>query len=196
MFKKIEAQVAVQMSNTASTVEWSTLPRQEIERAVFKLQKRIYQATVENNQPKARKVQKTLLNSWFAKLMAVRRVTQENKGKKTAGIDGVKSIEPKVRLELAKALKVTGKSRPVRRIYIPKPGKDEQRPLGIPTMNDRATQALVKMAIEPEWEAKFESNSYGFRPGRGCHDAVDQIFQSIKQKAKYALDADIAGCFD
>ena len=161
------------MSNTASTVEWSTLPWQEIERAVFKLQKLIYQATVENNQTKTRKVQKTLLNSWFAKLMAVRRVTQENKGKKTAGIDGVKSVKPEVRLELAKALKVTGKSKPVRRIYIPKPGKDEKRPLGIPTMNDRATQALVKMAIEPEWEAKFESNSYGFRPGRGCHDAIE-----------------------
>ena len=79
---------------------------------------------------------------------------------------------------------------------IPKPGTDEKRPLGIPTINDRALQALCKITLEPEWEAKFEPNSYGFRPGRSCHDAIEAIFNSIKQKAKYVLDADIAKCFD
>src|SRR5713101_7691820 len=79
---------------------------------------------------------------------------------------------------------------------IPKPGKAEMRPLGIPTMLERAVQALAKMALEPEWEAPFEANSYGFRPGRSCHDAVEAIFRAIAQKAKFALDADIAKCFD
>jgi RNA-directed DNA polymerase len=79
---------------------------------------------------------------------------------------------------------------------IPKPGKAEKRPLGIPTMSDRALQCLVKLALEPEWEAKFEPNSYGFRPGRSCHDAISAIYLSINKKPKYVLDADIAKCFD
>jgi RNA-directed DNA polymerase len=88
------------------------------------------------------------------------------------------------------------KPKPARRVWIPKPGKDEKRPLGIPTMLDRAVQALTKMAIEPEWEAIFEPNSYGFRPGRSLHDAMSQIHRYTSQKEKYILDADIKGCFD
>jgi RNA-directed DNA polymerase len=89
------------------------------------------------------------------------------------------------------------KARPVRRVLIPKPGKpDERRPLGIPVMLDRAHQALVKLALEPEWEARFEPNSYGFRPGRSAHDAVAAIYNEIVSKPKYVLDADIRSCFD
>nr|WP_232229450.1 group II intron reverse transcriptase/maturase [Crinalium epipsammum] len=116
--------------------------------------------------------------------------------KKTAGVDGVKSLSPVQRLALVKKLVLKGKSKPTRRVWIDKPGTDEKRPLGIPTMYDRALQALVKLALEPEWEARFEPNSYGFRPGRSCHDAVDAIFNAIRYKAKYVLDADIAKCFD
>ena len=86
--------------------------------------------------------------------------------------------------------------KPIRRVNIPKPGTTETRPLGIPTINDRATQTLVKLALEPEWEALFEPNSYGFRPGRSCHDAIGAIFNSISSKSKYVLDADISKCFD
>jgi RNA-directed DNA polymerase len=136
------------------------------------------------------------MSSWSAKVLAVRRVTQDNQGKRTAGTDGVASLEPHERLTLVASLDLDAKPKPVRRVWIPKPGTDEQRPLGIPTMHDRALQALVKLALEPEWEAKFEPNSYGFRPGRSCQDAIDAIYMSIKQKAKYALDADIAKCFD
>ncbi len=142
------------------------------------------------------KLQKTLIRSWSAKCIAVRRVTQDNQGKNTAGVDGVKSLTPKQRTNLVGKLKLEGKAKPTRRVNIPKPGTTETRPLGIPTINDRALQALCKMALEPEWEAKFEPNSYGFRPGRSCHDAIGAIFNNIKQKAKYALDADIAKCFD
>ena len=126
----------------------------------------------------------------------MRRVTQDNKGKNTAGVDGIKSLTPKQRINLVNNLKLTGKSQPTRRVMIPKSGTGEKRPLGIPTINDRALQALCKMALEPEWEALFEPNSYGFIPGRSCHDAIEAIYLSIKQKAKYVLDADIAKCFD
>jgi RNA-directed DNA polymerase len=136
------------------------------------------------------------MKSWYAKCLAVRRVTQDNQGKKTAGVDGVKSLTPVQRFKLITSMDFKYKSRAVRRVWIPKPGKAEKRPLGIPTMHDRALQALLKMVIEPEWEAKFESNSYGFRPGRSAHDAVEAIFTAIAQKSKFVLDADIAQCFD
>ena len=138
------------------------------------------------------------MKSWSARMLAVRRVTQDNRGKKTAGIDGVKSLTPKQRLALVDRLRRINnqKAKPVRRVWIDKPGKTEKRPLGIPTMDDRAAQALAKAALEPEWEAKFEENSYGFRPGRSCHDAIEAIFNSINKKPKYVLDADIAKCFD
>jgi RNA-directed DNA polymerase len=143
-----------------------------------------------------KRLQKLLLKSKSAKLLAVRRVTQINKGKKTAGIDGVKSLSPTQRLKLANELNLNEKSKPVRRIWIPKPGKTEKRPLGIPTMTDRAKQALVKLALEPEFEAKFAPNFYGFRPARSCQDAIEAIFRAICLKNAYVLDADIKGCFD
>lgn len=147
--------------------EWKTLPWRAIERSVFKLQKRIYQASQRGDIKAVRKLQKTLMKSWSARMFAVRRVTQDNRGKKTAGVDGVKSLTPKQRLALVSRLRRINnqKAKPVRRVWIDKPGRTEKRPLGIPTMDDRAAQALVKAALEPEWEAKFEKNSYGFRPG-------------------------------
>lgn len=178
------------------TVEWKDLNWRKLEKVTFKLQKRIYQASERGDIKAVRKLQKTLIRSWSARCIAVRRVTQDNQGKNTAGVDGVKSLTPKQRINLVGKLKLNGKVKPTRRVMIPKPGTTETRPLGIPTINDRALQALVKLALEPEWEAKFEPNSYGFRPGRSCHDAIGAIFSNIRYKAKYVLDADIAQCFD
>ncbi|WRH65775.1 MAG: group II intron reverse transcriptase/maturase [Planktothrix sp. GU0601_MAG3] len=178
------------------TVEWKDLNWRKLEKVTFKLQKRIFQASTRGDVKAVRKLQKTLINSWSAKCIAVRRVTQDNQGKNTAGVDGVKSLTPKQRMNLVGRLKLTNKAKPTRRVEIPKPGTTETRPLGIPTINDRALQALVKLALEPEWEAKFEPNSYGFRPGRSCHDAIEAIFNSIRYKSKYVLDADISKCFD
>lgn len=194
----IETQVAVNMSNTEqqTTVEWRQLDWRKLEKRVFKLQKRIYQASQRGDIKAVRKLQKTLIKSWSAKCLAVRKVSQDNQGKKTAGVDGVKSLSPDQRLAMVKQLKFTGKSKPVCRVWIPKPGRQEQRPLGIPTLYDRALQTLARLALEPEWEAKFEANSYGFRPGRSCQDAISAIRASIQRKSKYVLDADIAGCFD
>ena len=176
---------------------WHQIDWKVAEKTVYSLQRRIYQASSRDDVKVVRRLQKLLLRSFFAKAIAVRRVSQDNTGKKTAGIDGVKSLSPKERIELVYSLvPLTGKSDPVRRVWIPKPGKDEKRPLGIPTMEDRARQCLVKLALEPEWEAKFEPNSYGFRPGRGCHDAMEAIFNALRSKTAYVLDADIAKCFD
>lgn len=186
------------MSKTSvkTTVEWNQTDWRKLERRVYKLQKRIFRASSRGDIKAVRRLQKTLMRSWSAKMLAVRRVTQDNQGKKTAGVDGIKSLTPVQRLALVQKLKLTGKAMPTRRVWIDKPGKEEKRPLGIPTMYDRALQAQVKLALEPEWEARFEPNSYGFRPGRSCHDAIQAIFLAIRQKTKYVLDADIAKCFD
>jgi RNA-directed DNA polymerase len=184
--------------NTATRplYKWQDLPWKKFERAVFKLQKRIYQASKRGDTQAVHKLQRLLVNSWSAKCLAVRRVTQDNRGKNTAGIDGIKSLTPKERLQLAEKLELPDTASPVRRIWIPKPGKSEKRPLGIPIMRNRAEQALAKLALEPEWEARFEPNSYGFRPGRSTHDAIEAIFNNICHQAKFVLDADIAACFD
>lgn len=178
-----------------NTVGWNDIDWRKTERIVFKLQKRIYAASRRGDIKQVRKLQKTLLKSWSNKVLAVRRVTQENTGKKTAGVDGVKALSPEARMSLIGTLTIGGKSKPTRRVWIPKPN-GEKRPLGIPTIHDRALQAVIKAALEPEWEAMFEANSFGFRPGRSCHDAIRQIKDSIQNKAKFVLDADIAKCFD
>jgi RNA-directed DNA polymerase len=179
---------------------WNELPWRKLEKHVYRIQKRIYRAKQAGKTRAVQKLQKLLMKSKAARLLAVRRVTQDNRGKKTAGVDGVKSVKPAQRLTMTEMIHPKYnkwyKPKPARRVWIPKPGKDEKRPLGIPTMLDRALQALAKMAIEPEWEAIFEPHSYGFRPGRSLHDAMSQIHQYTCQKEKYILDADIKGCFD
>jgi len=176
--------------------EWKDINWRKAERCVFKLQKRIFKASQQGDVKLVHKLQRLLLKSWYAKLLAVRRVSQDNQGKKTAGLDGIKSLKPEQRRSLVNNLKLGNKSKPTRRVWIPKPNTDEKRPLGIPTMYERALQALVKLALEPEWEAKFEANSYGFRPARSAHDAIGAIYLSINKKPKYVLDADISKCFD
>jgi len=175
---------------------WETLPWKHLQRDVFKLQKRIYRASCRDDVRTVRRLQRLLLQSRAARLLAVRRVAQENQGKRSAGVDGVKALTPPQRLELAHTLRIGQKAQPMRRVWIPKPHATELRPLGIPVMSNRAGQALVTAALEPEWEARFEPNSYGFRSGRSCQDAIDAIFASIAGQAKYVLDADIAQCFD
>ena len=185
-------------------VKWDEIDWRKAEKSVFKLQKRIYRAYVNGDVKKGKRLQKTLINSYNSRLLSVRKVSQDNRGKATAGVDKVKSLTPIKRLAMAEDLKPSDKAQPIRRVWIPKPPYvpptrgDERgvRPLGIPVMRDRAAQALVKAALEPQWEWKFEPNSYGFRPGRGAHDAIEAIYNSIKQKSKYVLDADISKCFD
>jgi RNA-directed DNA polymerase len=198
---KVEDRVVSNSKHIMSPVEtprykWDTIPWSKLEKKVFKLQKRIYQASKEGDTVRVRKLERLLLTSMSAKLLATRKVTQENQGKKTAGIDGKAGLSKTKRIALAMSLSTKATSMPLRRAWIPKKGKETLRPLGIPTIMDRAKQTLVKMALEPEWEARFDTNKYGFRPERSCQDAIEEIFCAIKTKQVYVLDADISDCFD
>ena len=185
------------MSTAVTSVyEWRDLDWRVIAQQVFKLQTRIYRASRRGDAKTVHRLQRLLLASWAARCLAVRRVTQDNRGKRTAGVDGIKNLPPAQRLRLARHLTLLPTAQPARRIWIPKPGTTEQRPLAIPVLSDRARQALALLALEPEWEARFEPHSYGFRPGRSTHDAIEAIFQAICRKPKYVLDADIAKCFE
>jgi RNA-directed DNA polymerase len=178
---------------------WASIDWRTVETTVRRLQERIYRATERGERQKARSLQQLLVRASSAKLLAIRRVTQENQGKHTAGIDGVVCDTPEARAALFRSdLSLKGyKPLPVRRVYIPK-GEGRRRPLGIPTVRDRVLQALVKQALEPEWECRFEANSYGFRPGRCPMDAIEALFAALSQQGAsgWVLDADISGCFD
>jgi RNA-directed DNA polymerase len=185
-----------------SITAWKDINWSLADKRILRYQTRIYKAAKEGNISKVKCLQKRLLKSPDAKLIAVRRVTTLNKGKTTAGVDGQIYVTDIEKIKLVKRLRLDGKALPIRRTFIPKPGKSEKRPLGIPTVGDRAKQALCKLALEPEWEARFESNSYGSRPGRNCQDAMEAIFSSLRNHSKeegyhkYVLDADISKCFD
>jgi RNA-directed DNA polymerase len=184
------------MNELTTTYEWGQVPWRKLEVTVFKRQRRIYRASPANDRKRVHKLQRLLVKSRAAKYLAVRRVTQDNQGKRTAGIDGITALTPVQRQKVVEQFDALPIGQPARRVWIPKPGTMEYRPLSIPTLYDRAHQALVKQALEPEWEAKFEPTSYGFRPGRSVHDAIGEIFIAIEKQPKYCLDADIAKCFD
>jgi len=170
------------------------------EEAVRRLRQRIFKAARQQDGAKVRRLQQLMLRSWSNTLVSVRQVTQRNSGRRTAGIDGIVALTSDQRAEMAVRVHASADRwdpLPVRRVYIPK-ANGKQRPLGIPVIEDRCHQARVRNALEPEWEARFESRSYGFRPGRGCHDAIESLFGTLcgKSKRVWILDADLAGAFD
>lgn len=178
-------------------ITWNTVQWAKVRSRVSRVQYRIFKAKKAGNILTVYALQRRLINSMDAKLLSVLQVCTLNKGRRTAGIDRIVYISDKDKLRLAYSLRLDGKAKPIRRVMIPKPGKLEKRPLGIPTIKDRAKQQLAKLALEPEWEAVFEPNSYGFRPGRSCHDAIEAIFLSLRhQRPKFVFDADIRKCFD
>lgn len=178
-------------------LSWDQIKWYKHYKEVRRIQRRIYKASQLRKTKRIHFLQKQLITSPHAKLIAVQKSTTLNKGKSTPGIDGYIATTAKQKIQMANNLEINGKSNNIKRIWIPKPGKVEKRPLGIPTIQDRAKQALCHMALEPEWEAKFEPNSYGFRPGRRPHDAIEAIFLNLRQKKdKYVYDADIRKCFD
>ncbi len=165
------------------------------------MRQRIFTASKAGDLARVRRLQRLMLGSRSNALVSVRRVTERNAGRLTAGGDGEVVLTPEAKLALADRIQHNTepfKAWPVRRVYIPKPS-GKRRPLGIPVILDRAQQARIVNALEPEWEARFEPKSYGFRPGRGCHDAIQAIFEVVKgrsPKRLWVLDADLAGAFD
>jgi RNA-directed DNA polymerase len=174
---------------------WKDINWKSCNLKVFELQYKIFTASRLRNKDEVKKLQKTLVKIEAAKFVAVRKVTQDNRGKNTPGVDGIMKLDEQARTKLARSLRLDGSASPIKRVYIPK-ANGKLRPLGIPTIQDRAKQCLLKLALEPEWEARFDINSYGFRPGYSTADAKWVVSRQIQGAPKYFLDADIKGCYD
>jgi RNA-directed DNA polymerase len=186
-----------------ATLGWHAIDWRACEESVRRLRQRIFAASRAGDLKRVRRLQKLMLRSRANTLLSVRRVTERNAGRLTAGVDGEVVLTPEAKMKLAERVQQSPepfRAQPVRRVYIPKQGSSgKRRPLGIPVILDRAQQARVVNALEPEWEARFEPRSYGFRPGRGCHDAIEAIYQTAKgnsPKRQWVLDADLAAAFD
>jgi len=184
-------------TGTATAEDWHAVNWQLVNDKVVRLQFAIAKAVREGKWRKVRCLQAKLVHSFYAKLLAVRRVT-ENRGKKTPGVDGELWSSPEAKLKAAKRLTDRNyRAKPLRRVWIPK-RNGKLRPLGIPTMYDRAMQALYLLALEPVSETRADGNSYGFRPKRAARDAIEQAFSCLSRKvaSQWILEADIKGFFD
>jgi RNA-directed DNA polymerase len=182
---------------SSEAAEWYAIDWQAVHRNVRRLQVRIVKAVKDGRWGKVRALQRLLTHSFSGKVLAVRRVT-ENQGKKTPGVDRVIWDTPEKKMQAVHELKRRGyQPQPLRRVYIPKRDGVTMRPLGIPTMKDRAQQALHLLALDPVVETTADHNSYGFRQQRSCADAIGQCFTTLSQSnPQWILEGDIASCFD
>lgn len=182
------------------TQAWQSLDRRKALRQVRRLQRRIAKAVDQGRWNKVKALQRILTRSFWAKVLAVHKVTS-NRGARTPGVDGQRWTTPAQKMRGALSLlKRRYRALPLRRIHIPKkPGSDKTRPIGIPTIRDRAMQALEQLALEPVAETQADPNSYGFRPYRAVRDAIGQcfcIFGKKSSRCEWVLEADIKSCFD
>jgi len=186
------------LTDTRTELQWKGIDWKTVYKSVNRLQTRITKAVKQQKWHLVKRLQYLLTHSRYAKMLAVRRVCQ-NKGKRTAGIDGEKWLTPETKTNAVLMLSDKKyKAKPLRRVYIEKYGKKEKRPLSIPTMYDRAMQALYALALNPVAETTADTTSFGFRIYRSAHDACKQVFHdlSMKNSARWILEGDIKGCFD
>src|SRR5580658_915245 len=184
-------------ASSGKATRWEQVNWPPCERQVRRLQARIVKATREGRWGKVKALQRLLTSSFSGKALAVKRVT-ENQGKRTPGVDSVSWTTSAARFKAIGSLQRRGyKPLPLRRVYIPK-ANGKQRPLGIPTMKDRAMQVLYLLALEPIAETAADPNSYGFRPKRSTADALQQCFNVLCRKIspQWILEGDIKSCFD
>lgn len=201
---KLDAATTVGVSGPEDVpLDWHGVDWRACEENVRRLRQRIFTASKAGDLERVRRLQKLMLRSRSNTLVSVRRVTERNAGRLTAGVDGEVVLTPEAKAKLAERVQQNAepfKAQPVRRVYITKKGSSgKRRPLGIPVVVDRVHQARVVNALEPEWEARFEPKSYGFRPGRGCHDAIQAIYQVAKgpnPQRRWVLDVDLAGALE
>jgi len=179
--------------------DWTRVNWRKVQRQVRTLRQRIFRASQAGDLQRARSLQKLLLRSYANTVLSVRRVTQLNAGRYTPGVDKLLVKTPEARGKLVDLVCTSSPwcAKPVRRVYIPK-ANSQLRPLGIPTILDRCLQAKVKNALEPFWEARFEGSSYGFRPGRSCHDALKKVYGLARPATRrpWVVRVDIRGAFD
>ena len=189
------------VSAVSPRMEWKAIEWKKVNEYVKKLRQRIFRAEQLGQHRKVRKLQRLMMRSRANLLISIRKVTQENSGKRTAGVDGYKALTATEREELYEQVRKYNlrsvKVKPVRRTYIEKKN-GKLRPLGIPVIKCRIYQNIVKNALEPQWEARFEPCSYGFRPKRSTHDAIDCLHKKLSSRChkKWVLEGDFRGCFD
>ena len=192
---------AIMVNGPEDVLDWDAVVWRTHEENVARLRRRIFTATRAQDWATARSLQKMMLRSWSNTLLSVRQVTQRNAGRRTGGIDGEVALSSPERADMAVRVhrsRASWDPLPVRRVHIPKAG-GKQRPLGIPVIVDRCHQARVRNALEPEWEARFEPRSYGFRPGRSCADAIGSLYATLsgpRARRVWILDADLSAAFD
>jgi RNA-directed DNA polymerase len=204
LFKERHVLKTIKKFNTSAVSPhiqgWETFNWKKINEYVKKLRQRIFRAEQLGQERKVRKLQRLMIRSKANLLLSIKRVMQINQGKRTAGIDGEVALTSGDRIKLYNLLKGYNikhiRPRPAKRVYNPKKN-GKMRPLGIPIIKDRVFQNIVKNALEPQWEARFEPSSYGFRPKRSTQDAIVNLFTKLSARStrQWIFEGDFKGCF-
>lgn len=186
----------MEIRKNSAKKRWKDIDWREAEKFVHRLQCKIFDAAQNKDTCATSKIQNQLVKSFYARAIAVRQTAKKSKGRKSPGPDGICNPSEAVMLSMIDSLEIGHRPSPVKRTFIPKPGKKDKRPLGIPNLIDRAHQSLLVMALEPQWETRLPDSMFGFRKGRGTKDAIAYLQNCLRKSPRWVLDADIEKFFD